>query len=182
MCLVPSCSFWCSGFCNCYPGDASGFCNCYPGDCLSLVARRVCVLGSHQSITIGEIVLGRLPTLRHFTDSRQKYIFSLCIREANLLVLELQPQGQASIVAHIQRLQKCCQGTQARECQLCVFFLLYYSSLVSLRKELVYSSGAPFFLPLLPREHLQTVWLWGPAGLHLQSHRYFKGCCLRVWL
>lgn len=60
-------------------------------DCLGLVARRACILGSHQSLTIGEVTLGRLPTLGHFTDSRQKYIFSVCVGEANLLVLELQP-------------------------------------------------------------------------------------------
>ena len=42
-------------------------------DCLALEARGIHVLGSHETIPIIEMVLGRLPPVGHRTDSRLKH-------------------------------------------------------------------------------------------------------------
>lgn len=72
-----------------------------PLDHLALMARRVCIPGSHGTLTIGDRVLGRLPPPGHFTDSRLKYTPSLSVKEAYFLGLELRPEEQVSALAHI---------------------------------------------------------------------------------
>lgn len=57
---------------------------------LALVARESYVSGPHRSVTIRKIVLGRLLPPRHCTSSRLKYTPSYSVKEAYLLVLELQ--------------------------------------------------------------------------------------------
>lgn len=47
-----------------------------PLDHLALVARKACVSRSHQTITIGERVLGRLPSPGNCTHSRLKHTLS----------------------------------------------------------------------------------------------------------
>lgn len=58
------------------------------------------VPGPHRTIVIGKTVLGRRPCPRHCKDSRLKYILSLPEKEAHLLFLELQPEGQLSGLPH----------------------------------------------------------------------------------
>ena len=72
-----------------------------PLDHLALVAREACVLGSQKIVTIREKVLNRLQTPGHCTDNRLKENPSLFVNKACLLLLELQPKGQASGLAHI---------------------------------------------------------------------------------
>lgn len=79
-------------------------------DCLTLVGAGDDVPRSHRIVTIREGVLGRLPSPGHCTDSGLKHSPSLSVKEAYLLVLELWPQGQASGMKHVQRLQRCSQG------------------------------------------------------------------------
>lgn len=52
--------------------------------------------GTHGIATIGETVLGRLPCPEHCTGRRPKHTPSLPVKKVDLLVLELQPKGQAS--------------------------------------------------------------------------------------
>lgn len=59
-----------------------------PFDHLDLVAKRVCVAGTHGIITIRKSC-HRLPTSGYGTDSRLKHIFSLSIKAIYLIVLEL---------------------------------------------------------------------------------------------
>ena len=72
-----------------------------PLDCLALVARWACVPGSHKTVTIREIVVGRLTPPKHCTDRRLKRILSFFVKEGYLLVPELLPEWQASGLAHI---------------------------------------------------------------------------------
>ena len=58
---------------------------------LALVGRRACILGSCGTVTIRETVLGRLPPSGHYTDRRLEHTPGLPVRNAYLLVLELQP-------------------------------------------------------------------------------------------
>lgn len=61
---------------------------------------RLYVPGPHRTIAIGKTVLGRPPRPTLGKDSRLKYILSLPEKEAHLLVLELQPEGQLSGLPH----------------------------------------------------------------------------------
>ena len=72
-----------------------------PLNLLALVASGACIPESHGTVTMRETVLGRLPPTRHCTDSRLKHTSSFSVREASLLVLELQSQGQMSYLANI---------------------------------------------------------------------------------
>lgn len=58
---------------------------------LAWVARVACSPKSYETVTIREITLGRLPPSGHCIDNRLKLILSLLVKEAYLLVLELQP-------------------------------------------------------------------------------------------
>lgn len=62
---------------------------------------RASIPGLYGSITIRKTILGRLPPLRHGIDSRLKYTPSIPVKKNNLLVLELQPEGQVSGLSHI---------------------------------------------------------------------------------
>lgn len=68
-----------------------------PLDLLALVARGACVPGSHRTVTIGERVLGRVPSPGHRADLRLKHTPVLSLKEAYLLVLELWPKGQGRL-------------------------------------------------------------------------------------
>lgn len=71
-----------------------------PLACLALVARGASIPESQGTITITEIVLGQPPPPGHCADSRLKHTPRLSVKEACFLVLELQPEGQASDSAH----------------------------------------------------------------------------------
>lgn len=70
-------------------------------DCLALETRGACIPGPHGALTIREIVLGRIPPPGYCTFNRLKHITSLSMKEVYLFILEFQPEGQASGVAHI---------------------------------------------------------------------------------
>lgn len=54
-----------------------------PLDDLALEASRVCILGSHGTVTIRDSFLGRPPLSGH-TDSRLKHTLSLSMKVAHL--------------------------------------------------------------------------------------------------
>ena len=68
---------------------------------LALGASGTCIPGSQGTVTIGETVLARLPPPGHCTDHRLKLLPSLSVKEAYLLILGLQPEGQALGLPHI---------------------------------------------------------------------------------
>ena len=59
------------------------------------MGKGICILGPHGTITIGKIALDRMPHPRHCTGGRLKHTSSL-VKKDNLLVLEIQLEGQAS--------------------------------------------------------------------------------------
>ena len=131
---------------------------------------RACVPGSHESVAICEMVLGRLPP-RAGHRRRSEAPPRLSARAASLLVLELWPEGQA------------CLGRYGRGCALgagrlvhVVFTLSvpHYSSQVSPRQELAHSSGAP----VLGTAAQGTPGDGGQWGICLQSHRTMYTCLL----
>lgn len=72
-----------------------------------LEVKRSCIPGSKRTVTIRKRVLGRLPPPGCYTGyCLLKHTYSLSRKEAYLLVLELQPEGQASGLAHIQGLRE----------------------------------------------------------------------------
>ena len=60
-----------------------------------------CIPGSHRTVAIREVVLGRLPPPGHRTDNGLKHTPRLSMKEVSLLVLELWHEGLASGLAHI---------------------------------------------------------------------------------
>lgn len=52
-------------------------------------------------LTIRELVLGRRPPPGQCTDSRRNHTLVFFVKEAHLLVLELQPERQALGLGHI---------------------------------------------------------------------------------
>lgn len=68
-------------------------------DCLALEVREACIPKPRGTVK-SEIVLVRLPPSGHCTESRQKHIPSF-EKEVYLLLLELQPNGKASVLADI---------------------------------------------------------------------------------
>lgn len=100
--------------------------------------RRDCISGYNRSETIEETVVGRLPSPVHCRDSTLKHILSLLVKKADLLALELPPEGQDSgFVARVV-LQKCCQETQTKEYHLCALPMPRYRLPLSPRKELTH--------------------------------------------
>lgn len=77
--------------------------------------RRDCISGYNRAETIEETVVGRLPPPVHCRDSTLKHILSLPVKKADLLALELPPEGQDSGFVACVVLQKCCQETQTKE-------------------------------------------------------------------
>lgn len=61
---------------------------------------RVYISGSHETVAIGEMVLGRLPALGYCGVRRQAQPPSLSMKEASLLVLEPWPEGLVSGLAY----------------------------------------------------------------------------------
>ena len=59
------------------------------------MGKGICILGPHGTITIGKIALDRMPHPGHCTGGRLKHTSSL-VKKDNLLVLEIQLEGQAS--------------------------------------------------------------------------------------
>lgn len=59
-----------------------------------------CVSGSHRTVTTKKTVLSRLLLPGHHTDSRLKHTPGLPVKEAYLVVLELQPERQALDLPH----------------------------------------------------------------------------------
>ena len=73
-----------------------------PLECLALGSRGDCVSGPCGSETIRETVLGRVSSPGHFIQSRLKHASSLTVKNAYLLVLVHQPEGQASDLPHLE--------------------------------------------------------------------------------
>lgn len=61
---------------------------------------------SHVSTVIGETVCGMLSLQGHYANSIMKHIPSLSVKKANLLVLQLQLDGEPPSQTHIWSLQK----------------------------------------------------------------------------
>lgn len=143
-----------------YPGDAL--------DHLALEAKMACVPGSHGTVTMGDTVPDRLPLPGHRTDSRLKQTPSLLEKEACLLVQELWPKEKSCGLTHYRGLQRCSQGMEAGECNLCLLSLPCFSLLVSSRKVLITLFGFPIFAAAA-RGHLYITWLWWPMRLVLMG-------------
>lgn len=54
------------------------------------MAKGSCVSGSHGTLAIRGVVLGRLPLLGRYADSRLRHSPSFSVREASWIVLELR--------------------------------------------------------------------------------------------
>ena len=91
-----------------------------PLDCLSLVANGAFIHGFHGTVTNGETVLSWLPPPGNSADSRLKHTPSLYGKEAYLLVLELQPKGQASDFTYIYRSTEVFSGEGGQADTICV--------------------------------------------------------------
>ena len=63
-------------------------------------AKKTCVPGFHETVTIGDLFLERLPLLWHYTESRLKHTSSPSEKEIYLLVQELWLEGQTSDLAY----------------------------------------------------------------------------------
>lgn len=107
-----------------------------PPDHLALVGKGICILGPHGTITIGKIVLDRMPHPGHCTGGRLKHTSSL-VKKDNLLVLEIQLEGQASGL-HTSQEYRGIRG----ECKTPFLHtpLTSLSSLIPPRKELIHLS------------------------------------------
>ena len=90
---------------------------------LALVGKGARIAGSHRTVTIREIVLGRLPPPGHCTDSRRKHAPTLSIKKTPIFfVLGPQPEGHASYLAHIQRAMEMLLGNRGQQMPfLCSF-------------------------------------------------------------
>ena len=65
-------------------------------DCVVLVVKRAGIPELPKHGTISKTALGGPPLSGHYKDSRLKHNSSLLVKMANLLSLELQPEGQSS--------------------------------------------------------------------------------------
>ena len=117
---------------------------------------------------------------------RQKHTFSPSVKEAYLLILELQPGlGSDFRLAHPEATEllpgNMHQGPPSLHSPLPC-----YSALVSPRKELIITLE-PWCLWLSHRRHLRSpglvasrAYTCSPTGLYIFA--YSKSCCPRVWL
>lgn len=58
------------------------------------------VPGSHRTVTIREMALGRLPSPGYCIDNRLKHLTSISVKETCLLILQLWLVRQASSLAY----------------------------------------------------------------------------------
>lgn len=104
-----------------------------------------------------------------------------------VLVLELQPEEQASSLAHIKLPMKLFSGDARHGCHPGTLPLPCSGPLVSLRKELIHLSGATVFVTAaqgIPPDLLALV-ANRACTWSLMDNIYFhtfKGYYLRVWL
>lgn len=66
------------------------------------MAKGTCVGTFHGTVTVREIVLGWLPSPGHC--AQQSETTCLSVKEARLLVLELWPEEQSSVLTHISHI------------------------------------------------------------------------------
>lgn len=114
-----------------------------PLDCLTVVAKGECISVTHMSETIRERVLGRIPPPGHCINSRLKHIPSIPMKRAYILII--MPEGQHSGLPHIPRLQRCPQKTWAGKYHISALLWHHQGSLISPKKELIYTSKAIIF-------------------------------------
>lgn len=115
-------------------------------DHLLLVAREANKPKSHR--TIGEIVLGWLPSSGHCTGQQTETHPSLFVKETYLLVLELYSERQASSLAHIWPISKgllrCTMEMEVGGRHHCTLSLPLSSSTIHQGKKLVTSGSTTF--------------------------------------
>lgn len=147
-----------------------------PLDCVALVAGRVCIPGLHRTITIRMAILDRNTIPRAiYSLQTETYLQSAC-KKVHLIVLEFQPEGLASGLLHIWRLQ-----SVLRECRqgdtICVL------SLGTSQLSGTAHKGAYILVYIpdswnWPRGHLQISWSGGQQDLWLKSYRTVNICIL----
>ena len=128
------------------------------------LVRGACILGSHRTVTIIEIVLGRLPFPRHRTDSRLKYTPTLFVKEDICLSRNFSP-GNRQWVWHTPTGWPGALKDAARD----TIFALppVWLEFAGNSQEGAYKrTWRPNFCATA-RGHLQIAWLWGPSGLIL---------------
>lgn len=167
LCHVPECQCLLEGsftyiWCLVFLADTQGM----PLHHLALVTRGACIPGSHRTVAIEGIVFGRLPTPGYCPDGRQRHNPSFSVKEATLLILELQTEGKASGLAHIYWPMKLLSRNIGCGHHLGTLPLPCSRSLLSPRN--IHLSGAPIF----------AVATWGTPPNHLAmvaDGTYF--CC-----
>lgn len=148
LCLTPSCQIsqkgacahvWHPSFCSCHPGYTPWS----PGS--GGWGGRDCILGSHGTVAIEEMFLGKLlllgqctPTERHTPQS---------FHEGDLFAspASFGLAGRLQVWHTSSELQSCSQGTQTMDTILVFSLCLAIACLISLIKELIHLSGAPAF-------------------------------------
>lgn len=144
-----------------------------PLDCLALVAREACVPGSHETVTIVETVLSRLPHPGHRTDTRLKHSPRLSVKEAYLLVPEFDHRSRLQDWHTSKGYRRALREYRLGNSSRCSH-LPCYSTLVYPRKEIIHSSGALCFetanweTPLYCQTMVASeAYAQGPTGLYI---------------
>lgn len=153
-------------------------------DHLRLVAREACVLGSHGTVTIIETALGKLPPLRHCTDSRLKHISVFLWKRPMHWSWGSRGTG-LRFVTHLAATEcpeKVGQGMPA----LCSpSALLWFASNSQKRAyTLVWSPKYCKYHPSCssrsPGLEVSRIYDCSPTELYI--FEYFESCCMRIWL
>lgn len=121
-----------------------------PFDHLSSVASRIYIHGFHGTLTKRKESSWLVTKNRAQHRHQVKHTLSLSVKEAYLLVLELEPKGQTSDLTHIQA------GKMVDA--IFIFILCFIPASKYILERALYPCLAPKFLQLLPRGYWIT-WL-----------------------
>ena len=146
------------------------------------MGKGICIPGPHGIITIGKIVLDRMPPPGHCTGSGLKHTSSLLMKRTIYLSWRFSLRDRLQVCTHLESTEAFLGNVRHHSC------ILPWPSWVHwyFPERSLYTCLEVWFTEMIPKGHLQISWSEGQRayeyGLQDYIFEYFKTCSPSIWL